>query len=108
MVKINIDNAKGLVQSAGNGTTISNNLSAQSGLDVRAGKAGTNVVSRHLVGRDVGGANPFAESSTKLFPLGTKLQYGERTFRYAKASNAAIGVGETVQAAIQVSNNSDV
>jgi len=107
MVKVEIKDTQGLVQSAGDGTTIGNNLAVQSGLDVRAGKAGTNVVSRHLVGRDVGGANPFAESSTKLFPLGTKLQYGERTFRYAKASGATIGVGETVQAAIPVSNKND-
>ena len=107
MVKIDIDDAKGLVHSAGSGTTVANNFAVQSGLDVRAGKAGTNVVSRSIVGRDVGGADPFSESSTKLFPLGTKLQYGERVFRYAKASGATIGIGETVQAAIPVANNND-
>jgi len=42
--------------------------------------------------------NPFAESSTQLFPLGTKLMRGEQVWRYAKAG-AAIGIAVPVQGA---------
>ncbi len=36
--------------------------------------------------------NPFAESSTQLFPLGTKLIQGERVWRYCKNSSAALTI----------------
>ena len=48
----------------------------------------------------IGDAQPdiFSESSTQLFPLGTRYEYGENTYRYAKAG-AAIQAGLIVQAA---------
>jgi hypothetical protein len=45
--------------------------------------------------------NPYAESLTQLFPLGTKLVQGERVWRYAKAG-AAIGISAPVQSAAPV------
>lgn len=50
-----------------------------------------------LIGK-AGGANPFSEGTTQLFPLGTKLIYGDNVYRYAK-SGAAIKAGLLVQAA---------
>ena len=44
-------------------------------------------------GSDDNTADPFTQSSTQLFPLGTKLMYGERTYRYAfsgEANNAGV------------------
>lgn len=42
--------------------------------------------------------NPYAESATQLFPLGTKMIQGERVWRYAKAG-AAIAISVPVQGA---------
>lgn len=49
----------------------------------------------------IGDAEPdiFTESTTQLFPLGTKYEYGENTYRYAKAGASTIGAGLIVQAA---------
>ena len=49
------------------------------------------IVGKH--GSDENGVDPFTQSSTQLFPLGTKLMYGERTYRYAfsgEANNAGV------------------
>ena len=43
--------------------------------------------------------NPYAESATQLFPLGTKAIQGDRAWRYCKNSSAAITVvGAALQA----------
>ena len=43
-------------------------------------------------------ADPYAESSTQLFPLGSTLDWGDRVFRYAQVSSAgAITAGKLVQ-----------
>jgi hypothetical protein len=105
MVKVIVNNSKGLVQYTGQGTFTAQGV----GLDVSAGTAGTSVLTRQIVGRENGATapNPYAESATKLFPLGTKLSVGDKTFRYARAANATIAVGEVVQAAAPVANNND-
>lgn len=44
-------------------------------------------------GSSLASADPFTQSATALFPLGTKLQYGDRTFRYGfsgEANNAGV------------------
>jgi len=43
--------------------------------------------------------NPFAESATQLFPLGTKAVQGDKVYRYCKNSSAALTViGSALQA----------
>jgi len=114
MVKVVVNDSKGLVQYAGQGF-----ISEGVGMDLSAGLSGSSagsrtggVLTRELFGREPGAgaaaADPYAESATKLFPLGTKLVYGGRTFRYARAAAATIAVGELVQAAVPVGNNNDV
>jgi len=49
-------------------------------------------------------ADPFAQGTTKLFPLGTKLVYGQRTFRYA-FMNGAVTAGKLLQQAPHVANH---
>ena len=44
-------------------------------------------------------ANPYAESSTKLFPLGTMLIDSDRKWVYCYASGAGIGISNLVQSA---------
>jgi len=41
--------------------------------------------------------NPYAESATQLYPLGTKLIQGERVWRYCKNGAAALAIAGLVQ-----------
>ena len=42
--------------------------------------------------------DPFSESATKLFPLGSKLEYGDRKFRYAHIYNGGgVSAGVTLE-----------
>ena len=42
--------------------------------------------------------DPFSESATKLFPLGSKLEYGDRQFRYAHIYNGGgVAAGVTLE-----------
>jgi len=52
-------------------------------------------------------ADPFTVSASQLFPLGTKLVYGDKTFRYA-FSGAAIAAGVLIQQAAAVANHRDI
>lgn len=51
--------------------------------------------------------NPYAESSTQLFPLGTKLIQGERVWRYAKAGGTGLDIGAPQQQAKAVHAEQD-
>ncbi len=42
--------------------------------------------------------NPYAESVTKLFPLGTKLIQGERVWRYCENGAGTLGIGAPISA----------
>tara|TARA_X000001388_G_C2220169_1_gene118905 strand:+ start:228 stop:1136 length:909 start_codon:yes stop_codon:yes gene_type:complete len=42
-------------------------------------------------------ANPYAESATQLFPLGTMLRYGNNVYRYGKMGAGAVTAGKLVQ-----------
>ena len=49
-------------------------------------------------------ADPYAVGTAKLFPLGTELVYGQRTFRYA-FMNGAVTAGKLLQQAPHVANH---
>ena len=51
--------------------------------------------------------NPFGESSNQLFPLGTELVYGLRTFRYAKMGSVAGAVGSIYQRVVPLAGHID-
>jgi len=53
-------------------------------------------------------ADPFAESSTQLFPLGTKLIYNDRTFRYGLNGGSAITAGKLVQHVTEVAHHTNM
>lgn len=46
--------------------------------------------------------NPYAESATQLFPLGTKLMRGEEVWRYSKAGATGLNIAAPLQSAIAV------
>ena len=71
---------------------------------------GSNRASDLIVGKNgspENTVNPFAESSSQLFPMGTKLIYGDRTFRYA-FMDGAVTAGKALQSAAAVANHRDI
>ena len=48
-------------------------------------------------GSQYGTVNPWAESSTQLFPLGSELHYGNNIFRYGQLGGTAVTAGKLVQ-----------
>jgi len=69
--------------------------------DVIFGKNGSGV------GTDAVVSNPFTQSATQLFPLGSTLIYGSKTFKYA-FSGAAIAAGALIQNAAAVTTHRDL
>jgi len=51
--------------------------------------------------------DPFAESSSKLFPLGSELIYNDRKFRYGLNGGSAITAGKLVQHVTEVANHTN-
>ena len=49
--------------------------------------------------------DPYAESSTKQFPLGTKLEYGEEVYRYALCGGTGVEIGALVQAVVPLAGH---
>jgi len=88
-------------------TTFEGQVLAKEGADIRytatTGYGPTNVI----IGK--GGssdqiADPFTESATELFPLGTSLVYGDRTFRYC-FSDGAVTAGKLLQTAAAITHH---
>jgi hypothetical protein len=52
--------------------------------------------------------DPFTESSTQLFPLGSKLEYGDRKFRYAQIDSAVTSAGLTLENKLAIANHRDL
>jgi len=84
-------------------------INLNSSLASAAGAIGTQGPTKVIIGKNGcpgdAAANPFAESATQLFDFGTKLQYGNREYRYAGIGGAVIAAGECVQAAPLVNAN---
>jgi len=49
--------------------------------------------------------DPYAESSTQEFPLGTKLEYGDETYRYALCGGTGVEIGALVQALVPLAGH---
>jgi hypothetical protein len=55
-----------------------------------------------------GNPDPFAETSGQEFPLGTKLVYNDRVFKYTKNGAVAITAGKMMQVTDAVSGHEDM
>jgi len=67
----------------------------------KAGTAGTQEDTTFVIGRNAKGTdgtlvNPFAATATQQFPLGAKLLYNDRVFRYGKAGAVNLAAGKAV------------
>jgi len=65
---------------------------------IQAVGAGSLSVGRHYhsLGTDYTSANPYAESATQLFPLGSRLDWGDRAFVYVQM-DGAVTAGKLIQ-----------
>lgn len=64
-----------------------------------------------IVGKGGSSANtvdPFSESSTQLFPLGSQLLYGNTTYRYGKMGSGAVTAGKCVTHAASIAHHFDM
>ena len=52
--------------------------------------------------------DPFSESSTQLFPLGTELKYADRIYKYSGIGSAAVTAGKLLQTKVAVGNHRDI
>lgn len=73
-------------------------LTGYGGTDLIIGKGGN--------GENFTEANPYAESATQLYPLGTQLVYGDRKFRYIKM-DGAVTAGKLLQQAVHVAHHTN-
>ena len=113
MPAIEITDAKGLVQVTGTGVTASSAVSLSSTVNTTEGfhasyTAATGYGPSDLIvgkGGSSISADPFTQGTVQLFPIGAKLIYGDRTFRYAKLAAGAVTAGKTVAAAAVVNAN---
>jgi len=59
-------------------------------------------------GSQYGTVDPYAESSTQLFPLGGRLLYGNTVYRYGKMGAAAVTAGKCVTHAASIAHHFDL
>ena len=59
-------------------------------------------------GSQYGTVDPYAESSTQLFPLGSRLLYGNTVYRYGKMGAAAVTAGKCVTHAASIAHHFDL
>ena len=59
-------------------------------------------------GSQYGTANPYAESATALFPLGSKLIYGNNVYRYVGIGGTAVTAGKLLQQPAVVSDHANM
>ena len=59
-------------------------------------------------GSQYGTANPYAESATALFPLGSKMIYGNNVYRYVGIGGTAVTAGKLLQQPAVVSDHANM
>ena len=84
------------------------NEQIQDEFGIQAVGAGTLTVGRHKysLGTDYTSANPYAESASALFPLGAKLDWGDRAFVYVQMDGGVTAGKCLQQVASIVANHS--
>ena len=59
-------------------------------------------------GSQYGTVDPYAESSSQLFPLGSRLLYGNTVYRYGKMGSGAVTAGKCVTHAASIAHHFDL
>ena len=79
-------------------------VNASNGLAVKIAATTAKASTTSLIGSQA--ADPYTQGTTQLFPLGTELHYGDRTFRYA-FMDGAVTAGKLVQQAPHVAHHTN-
>lgn len=98
MPRVNYTTAKGLFQDTGAGVKITQEASSAT----TPAFSSTTL----LVGRDAANVDPFSVSTTQLFPLGAKLLYGDRAYRYV-FTGGTIAAGKLLASPAHIANHTN-
>ena len=96
MPKVKISNSKCIEQTTGTGVLVEELTMRRDG-EAKLGHTG------FILGKNSAAdatADPYQESATQLWPLGTRMIYGDRQFVYALMGGSGVTAGKLVQSAV--------
>jgi len=95
----------------GNGIDITGGLQTTGGGHVQYTEAAGYAATDYIVGKGAstyGTVDPFTSGASQLFPIGSKLLYGNTTYRYCKMGSAAVTAGKCITHAASIAHHFDL
>ena len=95
----------------GDGIDITGSIKTTAGSHMQYTEAAGYAASDFLVGKgssSYGTVDPFTSGASQLFPLGSKLLYGNTTYRYCKMGSGAVTAGKCVTHAASIADHFDL
>ena len=95
----------------GDGIDITGSMKTTAGAHMQYTEAAGYAASDFLVGKgssSYGTVDPFTSGASQLFPLGSKLLYGNTTYRYCKMAATAVTAGKCVTHAASIAHHFDL
>jgi hypothetical protein len=95
----------------GDGIDITGSIKTTAGSHMQYTEAAGYAASDFLVGKgssSYGTVDPFTSGASQLFPLGSKLLYGNTTYRYCKMGSGAVTAGKCVTHAASIAHHFDL
>jgi len=95
----------------GDGIDITGSMKTTAGGHFQYTEAAGYAASDFLVGKgssSYGTVDPFTSGASQLFPIGSKLLYGNTTYRYCKMGSAAVTAGKCVTHAASIAHHFDL
>ena len=95
----------------GDGIDITGSIKTTAGSHMQYTEAAGYAASDFLVGKgssSYGTVDPFTSGASQLFPLGSKLLYGNTTYRYCQMGSGAVTAGKCVTHAASISDHFDL
>ena len=95
----------------GDGIDITGSIKTTAGAHMQYTEAAGYAASDFLVGKgssSYGTVDPFTSGASQLFPLGSKLLYGNTTYRYCKMGSAAVTAGKCITHAASIAHHFDL
>jgi len=95
----------------GDGIDITGSIKTTAGAHMQYTEAAGYAASDFLVGKgssSYGTVDPFTSGASQLFPLGSKLLYGNTTYRYCKMAATAVTAGKCVTHAASIAHHFDL
>ena len=92
-------------------TDITGSLAVKGGVHSRYTESAGFAATDFIVGKggsSINTADPFTSGATKLFPIGSKLLYGNTTYRYCKMGGGAVTAGKCVTHAVSIAHHFDM